>query len=455
MQFAWFTALLLTAAAAASPNTDVEARATQVIQPSSSLIWYHGRWDDIPSTWWPGSGFKLSFSKAPSTLILNIGSSASSPPIIASTRFGSSGAWTTVNLNAGANTIPVTVSAGSPVVFDVVTQMEGGNARLELTSIEIDAAAQLTTYTPSQYAFEFIGDSISAGYNDPRGVVDAYSFKTGDNFKAEHNQITQSGICMTDDACYSGGRGMSYLYFRTQNSAYVYLTGNTTTAWDFKKYKVAPTHIFINLGTNDNSFSHTGTAFSNVFVSFLKNLRTVHPKAPVFILRPFGWTSATGVTYYFQAEFDAVAAALPDNNMFVVDTKGWIRPGDTVDGTHPTPDGHTNLATQLTNYLVNFGLKLPGGPPISSTSSTTVTSSTKTSSTAAPTSTQVAQKWGQCGGIGVRVDLLSLISSNSLIVHRSEGLCVWDHLHGLERLLLAVSLSSHIVTGSGESDDER
>jgi hypothetical protein len=31
----------------------VEARATnQVISANSPLIWYHGRWDDLPSSWW-------------------------------------------------------------------------------------------------------------------------------------------------------------------------------------------------------------------------------------------------------------------------------------------------------------------------------------------------------------------------------------------------------------------
>jgi hypothetical protein len=94
----------------------------------------------------PGSGFKLAFSASPQNLTFNIGATVSAPPITVSTRFGDIGEWVTLNLTAGANAVPLTsiglvdpARARFPLVLDVVTQFEGGNARLELESIELDS----------------------------------------------------------------------------------------------------------------------------------------------------------------------------------------------------------------------------------------------------------------------------------------------------------------------------
>jgi hypothetical protein len=120
-----------------------------------------------------------------------------------------------------------------------------------------------------------------------RGVTDNWSFKTGDYFQAEHNHIAQSGACLTEYAplpsprperrhdartlrsanCWGNPRGMAYLYFRTQNSAYETLNNNVTTPWDFRQYKAPPTHVFVNIGTNDRYWGYNGTAFENVRLS--------------------------------------------------------------------------------------------------------------------------------------------------------------------------------------------
>jgi hypothetical protein len=93
----------------------------------------------------PGSGFKLAFAHAPQNLTINVGSAHSTPPITVGARFGDVGEWVTLNLTAGANAIPLTsvglidpAKATYPLVLDVVTQFEGGNARLELESIQVD-----------------------------------------------------------------------------------------------------------------------------------------------------------------------------------------------------------------------------------------------------------------------------------------------------------------------------
>jgi hypothetical protein len=96
----------------------------------------------------PGSGFKLAFAHAPQNLTINVGSAHSTPPITVGARFGDVGEWVTLNLTAGANAIPLTsvglidpAKAKYPLVLDVVTQFEGGNARLELESVQVDTVS--------------------------------------------------------------------------------------------------------------------------------------------------------------------------------------------------------------------------------------------------------------------------------------------------------------------------
>jgi lysophospholipase L1-like esterase len=170
--------------------------------------------------------------------------------------------------------------------------METGAARLELQSIVVDDATKLTTYTPKKVVLEFIGDSLTAGYENPRGAVDDYAFKVGEAFGAEHNQIAQSGICLVSLAsgCYGNSVGMDQQYFKTQNSAASYLNANgATTAWNFTKYgKDMPTHIIIALGTNDQSNSVTSAQFQSTYITFLKNVRATFPTQPIFAMSPWG-----------------------------------------------------------------------------------------------------------------------------------------------------------------------
>jgi hypothetical protein len=82
-------------------------------------------------------------------MTINVGSRApAAPPITVSARFGDVGDYVTLNLSAGANAIPLAAvgllgKAKTPVVFDLRTQFEGGNARLELESIVLDAVSRL------------------------------------------------------------------------------------------------------------------------------------------------------------------------------------------------------------------------------------------------------------------------------------------------------------------------
>ncbi|KAH7100957.1 SGNH hydrolase-type esterase domain-containing protein, partial [Auriculariales sp. MPI-PUGE-AT-0066] len=350
-----------------------------------------GRWDSLPSTWWPSSGFKV---RSRQTLTLNIGSTASNPPIQVGVRFGDSGEYTTLNLTAGANSLPlstlVPTSPKYPLTFDVVTQFEGGESRLELQSIVLDDAAKLAAYTNKKVVFEFIGDSLTAGYLTPRGSLDDYAFKVGEAFGAEHNQIAQSGICLVSLAagCWGNPLGMDQNYFKTQNSAYQYINGNATTAWDFSKYgKDTPTHIIIALGTNDQSNNVTSAQFQSTYTTFLKNLRAVYKTQPIFAMSPWGYPYDGGVAPYWETETANAVTASGDSNVYLMKGYGWLPYAANnvnyyADG-HPTPTGHTLIANSMISWLKNWGLA--GGS--TTTTSTTTSTSTSTSSSSTTTGT--------------------------------------------------------------------
>lgn len=57
-----------------------------------------------------------------------------------------------------------------------------------------------------------------------------------------------------------------------QNSAYQWLNNNVTTPFNFTAYKKQPTHIIINIGTNDNSYGINGTAFETVRLFLLRRV---------------------------------------------------------------------------------------------------------------------------------------------------------------------------------------
>jgi hypothetical protein len=134
-----------------------------------------------------------------------------------------------------------------------------------------------------------------------------------------------------------------------QNTAYEWLNNNATTPWDFSKYSPTPTHVVVNIGTNDRAFGFNGTFFETVccapfcmrpyadrsgaplqeYITFLHQLRGLYPHAPIFVMSPWGFPTPYGVVPYFDAEDSAVLAGVNDKNVFLVNGTGWIQYGDT------------------------------------------------------------------------------------------------------------------------------
>ncbi|KAF8602015.1 hypothetical protein BDV93DRAFT_538470 [Ceratobasidium sp. AG-I] len=355
-----FVTLLTTGATAAlAPNKPV------VLLPDAPLLHKHGRWDAAHGTWWAGSGFKLVASGL-TTLSLHLGNHTMAPlvPIAMSVDYAE---YVTINATAGVNNIPIPAAPASAKGKNRVVRInveQFSNTRIELKQIELNAGAVVKPYKPSPLRFQFIGDSLSAGYFNPRGVNDAWDFLTAQEFKAEQNIIAQPGACLTEKLCYGNVHGMAYQYYKTEDTGYYYTSDhNYTTPWDFRK-DLAPTHIVLIIGANDNSNDVTLETFTNNLSAFADRLRAQYPKQPIFVFSPWGWANSDGVSpfyIYYPSAYSSVVNqknAAGDKNIFLVDTTGWVGYDGVIpnDG-HPNVVGHQQVFTKFTAYLKKWGLQ--------------------------------------------------------------------------------------------------
>ncbi|KAK7013116.1 SGNH hydrolase-type esterase domain-containing protein [Favolaschia claudopus] len=337
-----------------------------IIKNTDPLIHFHGRWDSSPGTWWAGSGFKLNIQNLES-LAFTLGPHTTDPltSVGVSINYGE---FVTVNVSEGFNSIPIPASfKGSNKNTVVRVNVEAWqNNRMNLESLTFNPGASLEPYTPSKLAFQFIGDSLSAGQFLPKGVDQAWPFLVGEAFKAEHVVTAQPGAALTDILSYGNEHGVSFQFFRTEDTGYFYTTDhNYTTPWNFGRDKPAATHIVIHIGANDASQNVTDTQFVQVYTNFLARLRTIYSQQPIFIFTPWGWPNADGTfgEYYVGQYQKIVAHHLPrhaqgDKNIFLVNTTGWVTWDDVFpDNQHPNIPGHQHIADKFQAWLDNWGLK--------------------------------------------------------------------------------------------------
>ncbi|KAJ7616128.1 SGNH hydrolase-type esterase domain-containing protein [Roridomyces roridus] len=340
------------------------ASASVVIPHTHPLIYFHGRWDSSPGTWWAGSGFKLHVNNLKS-LNLTLGPHTTAPL----TSVGVSldyGEFITANISEGANAIdlPESFIAGEKTGTTVVRiNVEGWqNNRMNLESIVLNEGASLVQYIPSDLVFQFIGDSLSAGQFLPKGVDQAWPFLVGEAFKAEHVVNAQPGAALTDIVSYGNEHGVSFQFFRTEDTGYFYTTDhNFTTPWNFARDKPAATHLVIHIGANDASQNVTDSQFVEVYTTFIARLRTIYLGQPIFLFTPWGWPNPDGtVNQYYEGQYEKIVDlrhAAGDENIFLVNTTGWVGWDDVFpDNQHPTVPGHVHIAEQFQAWLENRGL---------------------------------------------------------------------------------------------------
>ncbi|KAF5329503.1 hypothetical protein D9619_009086 [Psilocybe cf. subviscida] len=343
-------------------NTATHPAPGLTIKNDDPLIYYHGRWDASPGTWWGGSGFKINVLNLKS-LALTLGEHTTAP--VAAVGVSVSGSdFITVNVSAGANVIPLPASRGLSFKPSVVRiNVEGWqNNRINLESIILNSDAVLLPYKPAKLSFQFIRDSLSAGQFLPQGVDQAWPFLVGEAFKAEHRVNAQPGAALTDILSYGNVHGVSYQYFKTEDTGYYYTADhNYTTTWNFARDQPPATHIIIHIGANDASQGVTNAQFIQVYTDFIARLRVINPRTPIFVFTPWGWPSADGsISYYYPGAYQTIVdnrKALGDKNIYLVDTTGWVTFADVFpDNTHPDVAGHMKIAGEFISWLAKWGL---------------------------------------------------------------------------------------------------
>ncbi|EGN92302.1 hypothetical protein SERLA73DRAFT_191343 [Serpula lacrymans var. lacrymans S7.3] len=331
-----------------------------LIAHDDPLIFYNGRWDVTPETWWTGSGFKLHVDNL-SSLTLNLGPYTSDPVALGiSVNYGT---FFTMNATQGANAIPLgSIPTGTSTSVIRINSEGWEENNMNLESIQLNAGAQLLEYEPSKLAFQFIGDSLSAGQYVPEGVDQAWPFLTSEYFKAEHNIQAQPGIALTDIDSYGNVHGMSYQFFQTEDTQYYYdALHNYTTPWDFARDYPAPTHVVVMIGANDSGNNVTSTVFYDTYLEFLARIRTIYVTQPFFIFLPWGWPSADAppAPYYVGIYQEVVdyRRSIGDENIFLVNSTGWVEYSDVYPtNLHPTPEGHEKIAGYFEQWLEEWGL---------------------------------------------------------------------------------------------------
>jgi hypothetical protein len=137
----------------------ISAVSGTIIENTNPNIFYHGRWDTAPGTWWSGSGFKLAVENL-SSLTLNLGKNSTAPVLSIGVSLDW-GEFQTVNVSVGSNAIPLGASKEGKRIVRINVQGWQNN-RLHLESLEVNDDAKLLPYAPQKLSLQFIGDSLSS-----------------------------------------------------------------------------------------------------------------------------------------------------------------------------------------------------------------------------------------------------------------------------------------------------
>jgi lysophospholipase L1-like esterase len=312
---------------------------------NDSNLKYFGRWDMSDSTtyssYWGGAYFKVNFTGT--TVKIKLAASASfyatldnGPDVLYSNQTG------VINLTS----TPLLTGTHSLRIASY-----SQNDSLKFQGLVLDSGAVTAPPTVSNNVIEFIGDSITAGWNTSKYALTDYAWFTGEQLSAEHTQIAYSGICLVDQvSCYSPNSiGISNQFFKLQTVDYI-----NSPDWNFGNYEANA--VVINIGTNDSNKGISDAVFQSSYVTFLQNIRNKYPNAQIFVMRTFGGYKETPTAAAVQARITA-----GDNKVHYINTTGWLTTSDFSDGLHPSDSGHQKAASYLVPilkpYLLATGAK--------------------------------------------------------------------------------------------------
>lgn len=200
---------------------------------------------------------------------------------------------------------------------------------------------------------EFIGNSITCGmgadlaaiacdqgqWYDQHNAYLAYGPRTARALGAEWQLTAESGIGLLHSCCDKPNR-MPEEFGTTD----LHVGGR---AWDFRRYQ--PDVVTVCLGQNDGV--QDSVQFCGAYVTFLKTLRAVYPRARLVCLTsPMADARLTAVLRRYLTGVVAVARAGGEPN---VDSFFFARSYHAGCGAHPSLAEQELIAGELTGYLKN------------------------------------------------------------------------------------------------------
>jgi len=305
-------------------------------------IQYCGRWDfSIPgqaASYWGGAYVKVNF--AGTTAQVKLGNTNSFYAKI------DNGNWITyANVGGQVNLTPIPLPSGLHSVS--VAEGQDYNYLFNFKGLTFDAGAATSLPVVASNLIEFVGDSITAGYGDPQSDVSDYGWVCAENLHCEHTQIAYPGIALVNFYGYNAiTTGMDIDYFKEQNQSYL-----SSPPWPFTNYTA--NLVVINLGQNDYGSSVPNSIFQKDYTNFLRNIRSVFPKADIFPMLPFSGVYASQILAAVTARNSA-----GDGHVHYIDTTGWLTNGDFIDGLHPTQNGQIKAAARLDVVLAPYVMGL-------------------------------------------------------------------------------------------------
>ncbi|SFM11662.1 Lysophospholipase L1 [Gracilibacillus orientalis] len=348
-----FAVLCLNSISVHTAGSSVTKTTTQTtanaVHPGDANIEYYGRWDksdqDSYHSYWNGAYMKVRFTGSSVQLKLD-------KTVSLIVNINDTGDQLIRDVNGTVNLTPNGLPSGTHTL-KVATYSH--RDEIVFNGLLLDSGE--TTVEPSisdNKIIEFIGDSITSGYDTKYRSASAFPWLVGDLLGSEHTQISYPGIALID------GYGSSTVDMEIAYSRLKSAYHRTSSDWDHSTY--APKAIVINLGSNDYYTDAQPALFQQHYIDFLTYLRNLYPNTEIFALRLFNGWYESEVSNAVDARIDA-----GDTKVHYVDTTGWLegyKDPDTEDyakggeSVHPTSLGHTKVAKHLIPILKTY-LDLP------------------------------------------------------------------------------------------------